>query len=543
MKLMEFTHIKMSINSNSDSVREKAARDLGVDDEPKVVDLLIKLIKDQSPLVRRAAAESLGKTKSEKAFEPLVHALKDFNPGVRKSSTEAIGKLRLEKNAPILAELLLDKDPDVRQAAEEGLVALGDLAVQPTAKMITANNPDYARSSAIRILARTRTPSAVQPLVYLFLNQSENLPLIADALRELKWKPTNAEEFVRYYLAIDHLDTIVKVGTKVLPALTFQLSTENKDIKLRAIKSIGMLKNSSALEKLMELLDCDDTDIRAAVIKSVGEIADPETTVPIIFTLNDESEEVVVAACEALANLKDSSSISALVKTSETNNYIEKSAAIRALGQFDDPRAISAMISGLHEKRHEVRKSSIDALIGLGSKTNVYFADCLTDNESHVKRTGIMALRQAMAVEYGNNIIKAILDKEYSVKREAIEALCAMNFIEALPNIMRAVGDENNEVQIAAINALGEMGDAVYLEILVDCSFVDLLHDEAVRAIYKILQRDADKAKNEDLEKIAQIKVTTSLTERNSLAGDVLKDEIDPSKINNMAKAELKKRE
>jgi len=125
---------------------------------------------------------------------------------------------------------------------------------------------------------------------------------------------------------------------------------------------------------------------------------------------------------------------------------------------------------------------------------------------------------------------------------EAIEALTALDITTSLPDISRAVGDENDEVQTAAIEALGEMGDETSLELLVDCSQVDKLHDAAVKSIYKILLKHIKQARSEDLEKISQIKVTTVLTMKNSLAGNVLKNEINPSKINDFAIAELQSR-
>jgi len=542
MKLMELTALKMAMNSNSDSAREKAARDMGVDDEPKVVDMLLTLMKDKSPLVRRAAAESMGKTGSDRTYDALVNGLKDQHPGVRHDCAAAIGKLHLQKSASVLAALLVDKDPDLRHAAEEALISLGSWAVEPTAKIITPSNPDYARGSAIKVLAGTKAPAAVTPLIQLLQNQADNLPLIAQALHDLGWKPATPDEFVRYYLAVGHQDIILKVGSKALDSLIKQLNTKNKEIKLRVISTIGMLKDPSAIDKLMEHLESDDVDVRAAVITAVGNIGDPDTVVPIIFALSDEADEVVVAACEALLGFKDTSSIAALCKISESNNYVTKAAAMKALGVFDDSRAIGALVSGLQEKRHEVKKAAIDSLIEIGPKTYAYFAECLTDTEPHVRRTGVLALRQANAVGYGDNLASAVHDKEPSVRRDAIEALSALKYSDALPLINKAVGDEETDVQVAALEALGELGDASSLDILIDSSAVDLLHDPAVRSIYKILLRSIKEAKTEDLERITQIKVTTVLTKKNSLAGDVVRHEIDPSKINALALAELKSR-
>jgi HEAT repeat protein len=366
--------------------------------------------------------------------------------------------------------------------------------------------------------------------------------VIAKSLHELGWKPATPLEFVRYYLAINRGDVILKVGDKALDPLIAQLSSKNKEMLILAIHTIGMLKNNKAIDSLMEGLSSDDNDVRAAIISAVGNIGDPDTVVPLIFALNDEASEVVVAACESLAKMADPSAISALVKVAENNDYVVKSAALKALGVFDDSRAISVMISGLREKRHEVRRSAIDSLIGFGPKTNVYFAECVTDPEPHVRRTGIMALRQANAASFCDVILDAVRDKEYSVRRDAIEALAALKYDKAIPEITKAIGDESPEVQVAAIEALGILSDEKSLEMLIDCSGIDLLHDEAVRAIYNILLNHISKAREEDLERIKYIKVTTVMTKKNSLAGNVSQNEVDPSKINAFAAAELAKR-
>lgn len=126
--------------SESASIRAEAVFALGETNNPSVIPVLIKALKDKSSRVRENAALGLhyllpgelvkAETKSS-SVPVLVEALKDKNPEVRENAVFILGKIGDASVVPTLIKMLKDRNPGVISSACSALANIGDASAIP----------------------------------------------------------------------------------------------------------------------------------------------------------------------------------------------------------------------------------------------------------------------------------------------------------------------------------------------------------------------------------------------------------------------------
>lgn len=96
-----------------------------------IVEAVACFIKDEQWQVRSAAYTALGKSQSKDALSFLIEGLDDSIAPVRKSAYYALGQLASEHEISYLIQGLGDRFFGVRYAAVEGLLHIGEPAINP----------------------------------------------------------------------------------------------------------------------------------------------------------------------------------------------------------------------------------------------------------------------------------------------------------------------------------------------------------------------------------------------------------------------------
>jgi HEAT repeat protein len=137
---------------------------LAASSDPRVVDILIKALKDDSygRKTGKAAARAMGKLDNSRAVEPLIDALRDHE--IFEAASEALVTLG---SSHVFKPLInaLDMNDKSRRAVVVVLGMLGDQrAVEPLIKALEDSDRDISQVAA-NALGKLGNPRAVEPLV------------------------------------------------------------------------------------------------------------------------------------------------------------------------------------------------------------------------------------------------------------------------------------------------------------------------------------------------------------------------------------------
>jgi HEAT repeat protein len=127
-------------------VRGHAALALGGLADPRALEGLIALSKDDSDIVRMNALDALGSLGDHQAVPTLMAGLDDPAPLPCVPAAESLGRLNAVEATPQLRALAQgDPDPEMRLYATEALVALGDTSVSGLIAGVLAAIPARTR--------------------------------------------------------------------------------------------------------------------------------------------------------------------------------------------------------------------------------------------------------------------------------------------------------------------------------------------------------------------------------------------------------------
>jgi HEAT repeat protein len=234
---------------NKNQHRDRLISVLGEIKDPRAVDPLIGLLKDQNEYVREQAVVALGKIKGSKAIDPLSHLTTDQNHGVQMAAVKALANFEDPRAAHSLIRFLNADDKGVKSEAIQALVHRGDIVIDQVIKELMNSNNDYGmRSFCADTLALIKDPKAVQPLI-------ETLKSVDASLR------------------------------------------------IASARALGRIKDLRAVNPLIHALADRDALVRLRSVQALAELKSPLSIEPLINALKDNNEFVRYAAAFALKSI------------------------------------------------------------------------------------------------------------------------------------------------------------------------------------------------------------------------------------------------
>ena len=242
-------------------------------------------------IVRSAREENirsvLASIADERVIDPLIGALANSDWIVRMHATKALGRIKAAGAIDPLIPLLQDKVKAVREEATVALAKIGDAAL--SSLLDALKHPEWlVRLHAVEALARMRSPRAVEPLLWVLFNDTDQ------AIRE---------------------DVIRALGQIGDSRATEFLMTAMKEPRLRtlAVESLGQIGDRSAVPLLVAVLEgadrleglrpvagCGDRwdeemVTKGAAVRALGSIGD-DTAIPALLKALDQTETRADAA-------------------------------------------------------------------------------------------------------------------------------------------------------------------------------------------------------------------------------------------------------
>jgi HEAT repeat protein len=356
-----------------------------------VVDPLLELLKDWSAQVRISAVEALGRMRDRRAIVPIAGMLSHKEPDVREAAAEALSSIGGDGVAKALIEPLSQGRIETRTAACDVFKRLGESAVPTLATILRQGTESKLRATVARILGEMGHRSSIKALLSALNDEDTDVRLaVSSALTLMNWRPGSEAQRARFAVAAQKWDDAVTVGAEGTDALLFALNDVHRQVRLDAVRSLGRLGVSRAIDHLVYLLDDHFPDIAQAAAEALGKIGQPRSVEGLVLAL--QREDVRHAAIDALGQIGDPSAVMPLVgvlkgrdpatrrKAMEALSMIGRDAvealtatlrtadnevrklAAEVLGRLEDPRAVDPLKQAMKDKDETVRQAADDAL-------------------------------------------------------------------------------------------------------------------------------------------------------------------------------------
>jgi putative heme-binding domain-containing protein len=139
---------------------------------------------------------------------------------------------------------------------------------------------------------------------------------------------------------------------------------ENKTIGARIVESLGVLKDKEARSIIVRAMSGgEDSQLILASIAVAERIGGEELAEPLIRLIeNTEDFEVRRAAVRTVGELKASAAVNPLARLAAGKNAELRGAAAGAIARIGDPGAASALIELMENKEIEVRRAAVAAI-------------------------------------------------------------------------------------------------------------------------------------------------------------------------------------
>jgi HEAT repeat protein len=241
----------------------------------------------------------------------------DRGAQVRQDAILALGALGPDAGVDAVRAALADPSDGVRLAAVRVAYAREDSASLAAALGRLPRERGHSRQLTIRALAELRRPGCAPLLASAVVNAPDDVPVGDDEVRLLKLL-LDADEGTDYASEVVEVllvaltderdaaaDRAQDLLTLIAPASTEGVIAELKAgaAPYRAAAVLARIKDTRALEPLMEALLHRDARVRAESARALGELRDPAAVEALIHATRDSDHRVRARAGSALDQL------------------------------------------------------------------------------------------------------------------------------------------------------------------------------------------------------------------------------------------------
>jgi HEAT repeat protein len=238
---------------------------------------------------------------------------------------------------------------------------------------------------------------------------------------------------------------------------------------VRAAGMLGRRKVQSAVPKLDRLLDEPDTEIQLSAIKALGEIGSSQAVNKIINLV--DVTELKLSAIEALGKIADPRAADVLLQQIQTDNCEQKITAIKALGNFPSQNIRAALFGLMQNSKYrcEERWDEDDT------------------NSVQVLASIYDVLLKGISQEDLFVLLSLLESEDSNVLAKVIQLLDVLHDEMCLPQLLKLTRHESNTVKKSAGSVLKKFKSVEnYQQIAVDLAGKDnKKYGEAIDFFYK----------------------------------------------------------
>lgn len=416
---------------------------------PEVDEALRNALPESKGTGRIAIINLLGQRREEKNTTPIASLASDSDETVMKAAVAALGKIAGSGSIKKLNELYKSSDPEKREAVASALLQSGrELSgkskISEAEKIFTPlmeqSNPLHIRRGALEGLIDLGGTGAVD-LVFSVLhgNDRDLKPSAIAKVRTLKGEGLSkrlAEELPGLPVGEQALmiEALADRGDAVVrPAIVNAADHSDSQVRITALKALGIIGDASSVEVLINACSGENTDVVNAAKVSLQALESEGVDDAVISGIKSAQGSLRAELITVLSARRFLPSVSFLLDEAENSDTEVSRAALRALrnlaGAESLPRLVDILVNlKIEAVRTDAERAVQQVALGI-------------DDENTQTNTIILALRSEQNTE---------------VRRSLIRTLGNIANRPALDELVKAAGDENMEIQNTAIRSLAE---------------------------------------------------------------------------------------
>lgn len=462
------------------------------------------LISDDNSDIKCEAAISLGKTQYEKALKPLKWALEQetTNNELKEASLRAIANIRFdEPEIKLFIQELDNRTQSIKNFIKNQLIMLNpeDSIKILLRSLKTENFSQDHKAEIINLIGLelssiniTFEDSSYLKIKYpeLFSELIQSKDILLEHITKISIQDNS--ELMKNVLAIFNT-----LGEEINKDLIRLLLKEDFITKKNAIKLVGKLKLTDAVDFLIINLDNIYSEVSIASIEALGEIGDLSSVPELLNVLNieDISYEyldldmkfyILDAVKKIYLNNKDASYDELFLYLESENDTIKESIAF-IFGEIAKDEFVKPLVDLLDVKNVDVKKNSVIAMGKIGNMESLdpliqileakysywIIKKVAVDAIYHIYQKNSYLLAEARE-ESRRKLTKSTAklidylsrkDKEnFKVKLSLIRFLEEYGGEPALNALLKRVNDFHRVIRIYASNAIKKIEEKLELE-------------------------------------------------------------------------------
>ena len=372
-------------------------------------EILIKSLSSQSPQVIGGVIRVLGELKSAEAKEHLKELSSAVESNVRTEVARALGKIGGADTWPTLIKLLGDIHSDVREEAVKSVAGQGEPIVSSLIEELHHTKNKDRKKSIIEVLGEIKSEKAVIPVI----------DCLQDNFQFIRMASVNTLVKLKEHGVVNHLIQVLCINPiDIQPIIDTALNSNVPRLQIRAIRALGELKDTKAIEPLKNMLAKKENEIlfdelsesidkitsaiwaKICALQILGRIKSADAINVILECISEEELDIVYQAMDAIQSLKTLVGLDKIIKLADhPTDFIREKAVIilgtigagnssvtdcvikklkdpyrdtrqeaaKTLGRLNDKKAIEPLVEMVHTCDYwSVRRDACVALENLG---------------------------------------------------------------------------------------------------------------------------------------------------------------------------------
>ncbi len=452
---------------------------------PEAGDALRKILPQLKGDLKIGVIGSIGRRGDRKAVAQIAKLAADGNVKIARAAIEALGRIGGPKSAENLAKmkvpanLKVERDNAYLMCADSMLEeGQKDEAVKIYREMTSSDHSRWIRVAAYKGLVQAEKEKAV--------------PVVIDLLKD---KDVDLQRAAGKFMT-------EMPGTAVTKALAEQLDGLGPNARIVLLSALEARNDKSAAPYVAGAVKSDNKEVRLSAIKALSVLGDA-SHVELLATASVAENSTGEAAMDGLSRLAGKNVTTALTKVAQSNaEPAVRVNAIKALVDRQQTEAVAALFEAAEDKDDQVRRAAYRALGELAGQQDLSkMVSMLVSAESGTDRAAIeraiIATVRRLEKPDPAPVISALDKAENNVKPNLLAVLPHIDGDAAIKAVRGQLDSKDPEVKKSAIRALGNWPDPAPLSDLLKIATKEknsTLQTLAIRGYVELLGLPANRS-------------------------------------------------